>query len=175
VDNWTSDVRYWIDCHVCFQCSNNDPNSFLSDSLRGSHFGCGRVEKSPGTKARLRGKILLIFQWPKLNRECLSSIPPKAASHSRLWPNFPRDPGMGRKSRLFALSLWSPDSRFAEHEAQIAESLRPFRQIFPFWGDYRRRLVRSRLPPRFVRKLWTSLDAQRSFFDSPLMIGLDDS
>ena len=54
---------------------------------------------------------------------------------------------MGRKSRLFAHSLWSPDSRFAELEGEMAESLRPFTQIFPFCGDYRRRRVRSGLPP----------------------------
>jgi hypothetical protein len=37
--------------------------------------------------------------------------------------------------------------RFAELEVKIAESLRPRPQIFLFCGDYRRRLVRSRLPP----------------------------
>ena len=57
------------------------------------------------------------------------------------------DARMGRKSRLFAHSISSPDSRLADLEAEIAESLRPCPQIFPFWGDYRRRLVRSRLPP----------------------------
>ena len=30
---------------------------------------------------------------------------------------------MGRKSRLFAHSLWSPDFRIARHEAEIADSL----------------------------------------------------
>jgi hypothetical protein len=54
---------------------------------------------------------------------------------------------MGRKSRLFVHSLASLGSGFAELEAQIAESLRSFPQIFPFWGDYRRRRVRSGLPP----------------------------
>lgn len=54
---------------------------------------------------------------------------------------------MRRKSRLFAHSLWSPDSRFAELEAGIVESLRAFPRIFPFRGDYRRRRVRSGLPP----------------------------
>src|ERR1700712_6109352 len=29
----------------------------------------------------------------------------------------------------------------------MAESLRPIPEKFPFWGDYWRRLVRSRLPP----------------------------
>ena len=54
---------------------------------------------------------------------------------------------MRRKSRLFAHSLWSPDSRLAELEAEIGENLRQFPQIFPFWGDYRRRRVRAGLPP----------------------------
>src|SRR5258705_13635007 len=58
---------------------------------------------------------------------------------------------MGRKSRLFAHSLSSLDSRFAEVETEIAESLRPSPQIFPFWGDYGRRRVRSRLPPGGIR------------------------
>jgi hypothetical protein len=54
---------------------------------------------------------------------------------------------MGRKSRLSAHSISSPYSRFAELEMEIAESLRPCPRIFPFCGDYQRRLVRSRLPP----------------------------
>jgi hypothetical protein len=54
---------------------------------------------------------------------------------------------MGRKSRLFAYSISSPDTRFARQEVEIAESLRPCPRIFPFCGDSRRRLVRSRLPP----------------------------
>jgi len=54
---------------------------------------------------------------------------------------------MGRKSWLFAHSLSSLDSRFAELEVEIAESLRPCPRIFPFCGDYRRRLAWSRLPP----------------------------
>jgi hypothetical protein len=54
---------------------------------------------------------------------------------------------MGRKSRLFAYSISSPDSQFADLEVEIAESLRPCPRIFPFCGDYWRRLVRSRLPP----------------------------
>jgi len=69
------------------------------------------------------------------------------AIHSGVWPGFPRDAEIGRKSRLFAHSLPSLGSRFADPEEEIAESLRPCPQIFPFWGDYRRRLVGSRLPP----------------------------
>jgi hypothetical protein len=43
---------------------------------------------------------------------------------------------MGRKSRLFAHLFSSLDSRFAEVEAELAESLRPSPQIFPFWRDH---------------------------------------
>ena len=69
------------------------------------------------------------------------------ASQSCVRPGSPRSAGKGRKSRLFAHSTLSPDSRFAGLEVEIAESLRPCPQIFPFYEDYRRRLVRSRLPP----------------------------
>jgi hypothetical protein len=54
---------------------------------------------------------------------------------------------MGRKSRPFAHLHSSLDARFAELEVEIGESLRPRARIFPFCGDYRRRQVRSRLPP----------------------------
>jgi hypothetical protein len=54
---------------------------------------------------------------------------------------------MGRKSGLFAHSLSSLDSGFAEVKTEIGESLRPSPRIFPFWRDYGRRPVRSRLPP----------------------------
>ena len=46
----------------------------------------------------------------------------------------------GRKQRSFAFSLRSPNSYFALLAGQIAESLRPFSKIFPFSGDYGRRL-----------------------------------
>jgi hypothetical protein len=69
------------------------------------------------------------------------------ASHSRVRPGFLRDARMARKSWLFAHSVSSPDSWCAKVEVQTAESLRPFPQISPFCGDYRRRLVRSALPP----------------------------
>jgi hypothetical protein len=48
---------------------------------------------------------------------------------------------MRRKSRLFAHSFYSPDSRFAELEAEIAERLRPSPQKFPFFADHRLRLI----------------------------------
>ncbi len=43
---------------------------------------------------------------------------------------------MGPKSRLFAYSILSPDSRFAHLKVENAESLRLYPQIFPFGGDY---------------------------------------
>ena len=66
------------------------------------------------------------------------------ARHFGVRPGSPGDAGMGRKSRLFAYSISSPDSQFADLGVEIAESLRPCPRIFPFCGDYRRRLVRSR-------------------------------
>ena len=56
------------------------------------------------------------------------SIPPAPATHSGLLRDFPRG---GWKSRLFLHSLWSPGSPYAEVEAEIPESLRPFPRIFP--------------------------------------------
>jgi hypothetical protein len=44
------------------------------------------------------------------------------ATHCRVWSGFPRDVGMGRKSRHFAHSLPSLGSRFARFELEIAES-----------------------------------------------------
>jgi hypothetical protein len=92
-------------------------------------------------------EILSTFQWVFCNWECGGSNPPASARQSSVLPGFPRDAGMRRKSRLFAHWLRSPDSRFAEEETEIPESLRPFPRIFPFCGDYRRRRVRSGLPP----------------------------
>jgi hypothetical protein len=59
---------------------------------------------------------------------------------------------MGRKSRLFAYSISSPGSRVAVLGVEIAESLQPCPRIFPFCGDYRRRQVRSRLPPNLIKR-----------------------
>jgi DNA methylase len=59
---------------------------------------------------------------------------------------------MGRKSGLLAHSLPSLDSRVAGLEVEIAESLPPRPRIFPFDGDYRRRRVRSELPPELSRE-----------------------
>ena len=55
-------------------------------------------------------------------------------------PSSPRNARMGRKSRLLAHLISSPDSQFADLGAQTAESLQPCPQTFPFCGDYRRRL-----------------------------------
>src|SRR5882724_5234773 len=55
------------------------------------------------------------------------SIPAAPATHSCVLPGFPRDERMDRTSRLFARALSSPDSRFAEPEAEIVESLWPCR------------------------------------------------
>jgi hypothetical protein len=41
----------------------------------------------------------------------------------------------GRKSRLFAYSISSPDSQFTDLNGEIPESLRPCPRIFPFCGD----------------------------------------
>src|SRR5450631_1696797 len=77
----------------------------------------------------------------------IGAVPAASATHSCVRPSFPRDTRMGRKSRLLAHSLPSLDSRVAGLEVEITESLRPRPRIFPFCGDYRRRLVRSLLPP----------------------------
>jgi hypothetical protein len=52
---------------------------------------------------------------------------------------FPRNARQGRKCRLFAHSISSPDSQPADLGAHIAECLQPCPRIFPFCGDYRRR------------------------------------
>jgi hypothetical protein len=119
----------------------------FTDRLQAPSSIVRRPKSLRGKKPGFRGEILSIFQRLIFIWECRSSIPPRAASHSGVWPSFPRDMRMGRKSRLLAHWLRSPDSRFAEEEAEIPESLRPFPRIFPFCGDYRRRRVRSGLPP----------------------------
>lgn len=63
------------------------------------------------------------------------------ANQSGVRPGSPRNARMGRKSRLFAHSIPSPGSQFAELKVEIAESLRPCPRIFPFCRDYWRRLV----------------------------------
>src|SRR6516164_2408237 len=62
------------------------------------------------------------------------------ATQSRLYADLPRGARKGRQLRLLhlAASLETPISPF--WRGQIAESLRPFSKIFPFPGDYGRRL-----------------------------------
>lgn len=80
---------------------------------------------------------------------CLQGIYPETiaistaspAGYSCVRPGFPRDTRIGRKSVLFAYSIWSLYSRLAGRETEIAESLRSCPQIFPFRGDFRRRPV----------------------------------
>jgi hypothetical protein len=67
--------------------------------------------------------------------------PPTPARQSGAQGKCPGDAGKGRKSRLFAYSISSPDSQLADHEVEIAESLRPCPRIFPFCSDYRRKRV----------------------------------
>src|SRR4051794_40632310 len=81
------------------------------------------------------------------NSPSLGSNPPAPARQSGVQSGSPGDAEMGRKSRLFAYSISSPNSEFADLEVKIAESLRPCPRKFPFCGDYRQRPVRSRLPP----------------------------
>jgi len=59
----------------------------------------------------------------------------------------PKRPENGPEIPAFRAFALVSRLRFAELEAEIAENLRPFSRIFPFWGDYRRRRVRSGLPP----------------------------
>ena len=60
----------------------------------------------------------------------------------------------GPEIPAFAHSISSPDSRFAGLPMEFAESLRSCRRVFPFCGDYRRRLARSRLPPEGTSAVW---------------------
>ncbi len=89
----------------------------------------------------------MIFQSPKLNRECESSIPPRTARQSCDCRWFATCASQARKSRLFVHSTLSPDSRSPNLGSEIAESLRPCPRKFPLCSDFSRRPVRSRLPP----------------------------
>ena len=85
------------------------------------------------------------------------SIPPAPATHSGVRQSSRIDARIGPKSGLFARSPSSLNSRFGEPEGEFAESLRPYPQIFPFCGDYRRRPVRSSLPPDLGTQCWPNL------------------
>ena len=85
------------------------------------------------------------------------SIPPAPASHSCIRPGFPGDARMGRKSGLFAHLILSLETQIRKSGTEIDESLRPFLQIFPFRGEFRRRQVRSPLPPRRPQSFFPQL------------------
>jgi len=61
-------------------------------------------------------------------------------------PHRPGNPG------FFRHSTWSPECRSPNFARKIAESLQPFPEKIPFCRDYRRRLVRSGLPPESGRR-----------------------
>jgi hypothetical protein len=106
-------------------------------------------EVEPGAVFGREGELEAVRRLsgePSLGRIMPRSEPLYWATQSCLPPDFPRDPRMGRKSGHFAHSDLSLASGPADVEGQIAESLQPYSEIFPFCGDYRRRLVRS--PPR---------------------------
>jgi hypothetical protein len=76
---------------------------------------------------------------------------PSEVSHPLLRSaRLPKRRENGPEIRAFANSSSSLNAGSAEVKADIAESLRPSPQIFPFWRDYGRSLVRSRLPPGMV-------------------------
>ena len=77
-----------------------------------------------------KSKLSRHFKGLYLNRECGSSIPGWSATQFCVRPAS-QDARMGRKSRLFAHSVSSPNSRFADVEAEIAESLRPLSANIP--------------------------------------------
>jgi hypothetical protein len=109
----------------------------------------------------VRCGCLATFQKVFPNRECGSSIPGWSASHSHVWPSFPGDAGMDRKSRLFARSTSSPGSQIGNRRAPIGESLRPLPRIFRFAETAGRDRVRSRLPPAPLSKSRLSLVLRR--------------
>jgi hypothetical protein len=58
---------------------------------------------------------------------------PSVSSYADLLSvRLPKKPEKGPEIRLFVHSVLSPNSWFAEVEVQMAESLRPYPQIFPF-------------------------------------------
>src|SRR5882757_1170334 len=77
-------------------------------------------------------KLRLYGPETKFEQECVSSIPPSPAGQSGVKPGLPRNARQGRKCRLFAHSISSPDTQFAGLEVETAESLRPCLEIFPF-------------------------------------------
>jgi hypothetical protein len=100
-------------------------------------YSCKSLQPQISSKS---AEIPPTFQRAFLNWECASSNPPRSARHSGVRPGRPRNAGLGRKWRLFALSISSPDSQFGNLGAPIAENLQPRPRIFPFCGDFRQRL-----------------------------------
>jgi len=80
--------------------------------------------------------------WPETG--AISTASP--ARHSCGLREFTTCASQARKSGLFVCSAWSPGSRSLNLPGESAESLRHIPEKFPFWGNYWRRLVRSRLP-----------------------------
>jgi hypothetical protein len=64
-------------------------------------------------------------EHPISNLPSGGSIPPAPARHCDVRSGSPRNARTGRKSRLFAHLISSPDSQFGDVEAGIAETLRP--------------------------------------------------
>lgn len=109
--------------------SQKPPEFLLSPAPK---FGAEWAKSLRGSKSGAWAEILMIFQWSFLNRECGSSIPAWSATHSSVLPGFPRDRRMGRKSRLFTHSLWSPDSRSAALEGNSPKVSGRFRRYSRF-------------------------------------------
>ena len=114
------------------QCSKNGSNSFFTNSLQGSHFDCEKAAKSPGMKTRLSRRNSLDIS--------------KAGKQSGMWEF---DPSHGSHAVLllvtvYNLRLTGPEMRAFRAlslvsrlpapnlRAQMAESLRPIPEIFPF-------------------------------------------
>ena len=72
----------------------------------------------------------------EFNRETGAISTASPARQSGLRADIPRGAEKGRQQRAFAFGLRSRDSHFAFLAGQIAESLRPFSEIFPFSGEY---------------------------------------
>src|SRR6516162_58367 len=105
----------------------------------------------PTLPTGVRGRFAALSLFPLLGRRQVvrqwilippygGSNPPAPARQSGFRLATLRSARKGRKQRSFAFSLRSPNSYFALLAGQIAESLRPFSKIFPFSGDYGRRL-----------------------------------
>jgi len=70
---------------------------------------------------------------------CEGAHPPAPARQSGLRPGSTGNARIGRKCRLFARAISSPNSQIGNIRAPIGESLWPRLRIFPFCRDYRQR------------------------------------